>query len=66
MDRGDVPPAAAGRPGADTLHVKRERKRFELAHRVDLARLDEEAWCDGIFPLITDEATMSAKDLLLA
>jgi transposase len=55
-----------GRPGADTLYVKRERKRFELAHRVDLARLDEEARCDGIFPLISNEATMSAKDLLLA
>ena len=55
-----------GRPGADTLYVKQERKRFELAHRVDLARLDEEARCDGIFPLIANEATMSAKDLLLA
>ena len=55
-----------GRPGADTLNVKRERKRFELAHRVDLARLDEEARCDGIFPLITNEPAMSAEDLLLA
>jgi transposase len=55
-----------GRPGADTLYVKRERKRFELAHRVELERLSEEARCDGIFPLITDEATMSAEDLLLA
>ena len=55
-----------GRPGARTLYVKHERKRFELAHRVDLARLSEEARCDGIFPLITNEMTMSAKDLLLA
>jgi transposase len=55
-----------GRPGADTLYVKRERKRFELAHRVDLARLDEEARCDGIFPLITNAPAMSAKELLLA
>jgi transposase len=55
-----------GRPGADTLYVKHERERFELAHRVELARLDEEARCDGIFPLISNEATMSAKDLLLA
>jgi transposase len=55
-----------GRPGADTLYVKRERKRFELAHRVDLARLDEEARCDGIFPLISNEPAMSAKELLLA
>jgi transposase len=55
-----------GRPGADTLYVKRERKRFELAHHVDLARLSEEARCDGIFPLITNEPAMSAEDLLLA
>jgi transposase len=55
-----------GRPGGDTLYVKRERKRFELAHRVDLARLSEEARCDGIFPLITNEPAMSAEDLLLA
>ena len=55
-----------GRPGADTLYVKHERKRFELAHRVELERLDEEARSDGIFPLITNEPGMSAKDLLLA
>jgi transposase len=55
-----------GRPGADTVYVKHERKRFELAHRVELERLDEEARSDGIFPLITNEPGMSAKDLLLA
>jgi len=55
-----------GRPGADTLYVKRERKRFDLAHRVELERLDEEARGDGIFPLISNEPGMSAKDLLLA
>jgi transposase len=46
--------------------VKRERKRFELTCRVDPARLAEAARCDGIFPLITNEVTMSAKELLLA
>jgi transposase len=55
-----------GRPGADTLYVKRERKRFDLAHRVELERLSEEARCDGIIPLISNEPGMSAKDLLLA
>jgi transposase len=55
-----------GRPGADTLYVKQERKRFDLAHRVELERLDEEARSDGIFPLISNEPGMSAKDLLLA
>ncbi len=55
-----------GRPGADTVYVKHERKRFELSHRVELERLSEEARSDGIFPLISDEPGMSAKDLLLA
>jgi transposase len=55
-----------GRPGADTLYVKRERKRFDVTHRVELERLDEEARSDGIFPLISNEPGMSAKDLLLA
>jgi len=55
-----------GRPGADTLYVKRERKRFELSHRVEPEQLSEEARCDGIFPLISNEPGMSAKDLLLA
>jgi transposase len=55
-----------GRPGADTLYVKHERKRFDLTHRVELERLSEEARSDGIFPLISNEPGMSAKDLLLA
>jgi transposase len=55
-----------GRPGAETLYVKHERIRFDLTYRVDHARLDEEARCDGIFPLISNETAMSAKELLLA
>jgi transposase len=55
-----------GRPNAATLYVKRERKRFELTCRVDAARLAEAAGCDGIFPLISNEMTMSARELLLA
>jgi transposase len=55
-----------GRPNAQTLYVKSERNRFELTCRVDSVRLAEEARCDGIFPMITNEMTMSARDLLLA
>jgi transposase len=46
--------------------VKRERQRFELVCRVETARLAEAARCDGIFPLISNEMTMWAKELLLA
>ena len=55
-----------GRPNAETPYVKSERKRFELNCRVNAARLAEDASGDGIFPLITNEKTMSAKELLLA
>jgi transposase len=55
-----------GRPNAKTLYLKRERIRFDLTIRVDHARLAEEARCDGIFPLISNQTTTSAKDLLLA
>jgi transposase len=55
-----------GRPNAKTLYLKRERIRFDLTIRLDYARLAEEARCDGIFPLISNQTTTSAKDLLLA
>ena len=55
-----------GRPGAETLYVKHERIRFDLTYRVDHARLAEEARCDGISPPISNEAAMTAKELLLS
>jgi transposase len=55
-----------GRPGADTRYVKQQRKRFDLTYGVHHARLAEEARCDGIFPLITNEVTLTASELLLA
>ena len=56
---------AAGRakpPGTS----KHERTRFEIAHRVVLERLDEEARCDGVFPLVSNDPTMTERELLLA
>jgi transposase len=55
-----------GRPGQKTRYVRHRRTRFELTHRVELERLDEEARCDGIFPLITNELALSERELLLA
>lgn len=55
-----------GRPGEQTRYVKQERLRFEAVHRIELERLDEEARCDGIFPLITNERGHSELELLLA
>jgi transposase len=49
-----------------TRYVRHQRTRFELTQRVELERLDEEARCDGIFPLITNELALSERELLLA
>jgi transposase len=56
-----------GRPGKETKYVKRaEDVRFDLKHEVHLEGLTEEAKCDGIFPLITNERSLSELQLLLA
>jgi transposase len=56
-----------GRPGKGTKYVKSEGDvRFDLKHEVHLEKLTEEAMCDGIFPLITNERSLSELQLLLA
>ena len=56
-----------GRPGKGTKYVKSaEDVRFDLKHEVHLERLTEEAMCDGIVPLITNERSLSELQLLLA
>ena len=55
-----------GRPGANTRYKKRERTHFELTHRVALERLDEESRCDGVFPLVSNDANLTECELLLA
>jgi transposase len=55
-----------GRPGPGTRYVKREDARFDLTYRIVHDRLAEEALCDGIFPLITNERALSERELLLA
>jgi transposase len=55
-----------GRPGPETRYVRSEATRFDLSWRIDHDHLVQEARCDGIFPLVTNEASVSAVDLLLA
>jgi transposase len=55
-----------GRPGEKTRSVKEERLRSTLRHRIELERLDEEARCDGIFPLVSNDRVMTERALLLA
>jgi transposase len=55
-----------GRPTARTRYVRQARTRFGLKHRVELERLMAEANNDGYFPLITNEPSLSERELLLA
>jgi transposase len=55
-----------GRPGPETRYVRSEATRFDLSWRIDHDHLVSETRCDGIFPLVTNETSVSAVDLLLA
>jgi transposase len=55
-----------GRPGEATRYVKHERMRFEISHWVEFERLAEEARCDGVFPLVSNDRTMTERVLLLS
>ena len=55
-----------GRPGKDTHYVKKVATRFDLAYRIDDARVAAEASGDGIFPLVTNVAELSELELLHA
>ena len=55
-----------GRPTERTRYVREARTRFELKYRVEYERLAAEVECDGFFPLITNELSVSERDLLLA
>jgi transposase len=55
-----------GRPSDATVYVRHISSRFELTSRIDHERLNAERCCDGIFPLITNELSLSERDLLLA
>lgn len=55
-----------GRPGEDTRYVPHRSTRFAITHRVELERLDEESRCDGVFPLVSNDRTMTERELLLS
>ena len=55
-----------GRPSERTRYIKEEITRFELKCEVDHAALAVEHLSDGVFPLITNDRTLSEQELLLA
>jgi transposase len=55
-----------GRPTERTRYVREARTFFEVKHRVEYELLAAAVVCDGFFPLITNELSLSERDLLLA
>ena len=53
-----------GRPGKDTRYVKKVATRFDLAYRIDDARVAADAASDGIFPLVTNVGDLDELKLL--
>jgi transposase len=55
-----------GRPNDQTRYVKETSTRFELAYHIDTAQLAAETLGDGVFPLITNDSSLSELEMLLA
>ena len=55
-----------GRPSEKTRSIKEVITRFELKCEVNHAALAAEHLSDGVFPLITNDRTLSEQELLLA
>jgi transposase len=54
-----------GRPGADTRWRRHMKTRFQLSWTLRQDRIEYDARCDGLFPLITDSA-LSPQEVLAA
>jgi transposase len=55
-----------GRPNDQTRYVRKTSTRFELVYHIDNARLAAEARGDGVFPLISNDGSLSELEMLLA
>jgi transposase len=55
-----------GRPSAETRYVRQTSSRFELEYHIDTVQLAAETCGDGVFPLITNDSSLSELELLLA
>ena len=55
-----------GRPGKDTRYVRKVATRFDLVCHIDDEAVARDACGDGLFPLVTNVAELSALELLHA
>lgn len=55
-----------GRPGKDTTYVREESVRCDLEYTIDEAELARERLTDGLFPLVTNDTQLDAREVLEA
>jgi transposase len=65
-EEADYRQATPGRPNGRTQYVKQTRLRYELGWELDQAALSLAEREDGIFPLISNDRTLSAEQVLRA
>ena len=53
-----------GRPGPKTRYRKEPTNRFKLLYNTDDARIEQAQRVDGVFPLVTNERRLTARQLL--
>ena len=65
-EEADYRQATPGRPTKETKYVKQSRLRFEIGWQVDQAALSLAEREDGVFPLISNDRTLTAEQVLRA
>lgn len=65
-EEADYRQAKPGRPNKETQYVKETRLRFELGWDLNQTALMQAEREDGLFPLITNDRTLSAEQVLRA
>jgi len=55
-----------GRPGVKTRYVRKQRLRFSISLKTRQETIEEDARCDGMFPLITNCTDLSPAKILEA
>ncbi|MGH9656741.1 MAG: IS1634 family transposase, partial [Bryobacteraceae bacterium] len=65
-EEGGYRQATPGRPSKETKYVKQARLRFEIGWQLDQAALSLAERDDGVFPLLSNDRTLSAEQVLRA
>jgi transposase len=58
--------ARRGRPGKNTPYLKKVATRFDLNYSIDHEQIAADASSDGVFPLVSNDRTLSELELLHA